>query len=244
MARRGRCRRDDRRGMSSAAQVPSPPRLLADVLRGRSEWRLLDPATDLAGDYTIAQLEALDCWPPWIELDFDRDGLDDIAAVVGAPRRRERARVHRRRRARRDAGPRRAGGAVPRAADLRRVRRHQGRHGDAAALRRLRRQRLVSLERPRLRAVAARRRRVDPDRRRARPAFDPLRHPACRRHPDRRRPVLRPGAGAGGRRRGRPALVPRGSGRADVPAGLGAAAARDGRRGSEGSAAWPPHDGP
>ena len=69
-------------GTSSAAQAPSPPRLLADVLRAQSEWRLLDPATDLAGDYTIAQLEALDRWPPWIELDFDRDGADDIAAVV------------------------------------------------------------------------------------------------------------------------------------------------------------------
>jgi hypothetical protein len=68
--------------MSSAAQVPSPPRLLADVLRGRSEWRLLDPTIDLVGDHTIAQLEALDRWPPWIELDFDRDGVNDIAAVV------------------------------------------------------------------------------------------------------------------------------------------------------------------
>jgi hypothetical protein len=69
-------------GMSSAAQELSPPRLLADVLRGQSEWRLLDPPADLVGDYTIAQLEALDRWPPWIELDFDRDGVDDIAAVV------------------------------------------------------------------------------------------------------------------------------------------------------------------
>ena len=55
---------------------------MADVLRAGSEWRLLDPAIDLVGDYTIAQLEALDRWPPWIELDFDRDGKDDIAAVV------------------------------------------------------------------------------------------------------------------------------------------------------------------
>ena len=65
-----------------AAQNPAPPRLLAEVLRAKSEWRLLDPTTDLAGDYTVAQLVELDRWPPWIEMDFDRDGLDDIAAVV------------------------------------------------------------------------------------------------------------------------------------------------------------------
>jgi hypothetical protein len=65
-----------------SAQVPSPPRLMADVLRAHSEWRLLDPAADLVGEYTIKQLEDLDRWPPWIALDFDRDGVDDIAAVV------------------------------------------------------------------------------------------------------------------------------------------------------------------
>ena len=69
-------------GMLVAAQAPSPPPLLADVLRARSEWRVLDPTSDLVGDYTIAQLEALDRWPPWIEMDFDRDGRDDIAAVL------------------------------------------------------------------------------------------------------------------------------------------------------------------
>src|SRR5687767_12507696 len=50
---------------SIAAQAPSPPTLLADVLKARSEWRLLDPATDLVGDYTVAQLVELDRWPPW-----------------------------------------------------------------------------------------------------------------------------------------------------------------------------------
>jgi hypothetical protein len=69
-------------GVLIAAQALSPPKLLVDVLRAKSEWRLLDPSTDLVGDYTVAQLEALDRWPPWIELDFDRDGHDDIAAVV------------------------------------------------------------------------------------------------------------------------------------------------------------------
>ncbi|MEO5819758.1 MAG: hypothetical protein ABIT71_04585 [Vicinamibacteraceae bacterium] len=65
-----------------AAQVPPPPQRLVDVLRAKSDWRLLDPTTDLVGDYTIAQLEALDRWPPWVELDFDRDGTNDLAAVV------------------------------------------------------------------------------------------------------------------------------------------------------------------
>jgi hypothetical protein len=69
-------------GVLLAAQTPAPPPLIADLLRARPEWRLLDPTTDLIGDYTIAQLEALDRWPPWIALDFDRDGRDDVAAVV------------------------------------------------------------------------------------------------------------------------------------------------------------------
>jgi hypothetical protein len=70
---------------ATLAQVPTPPRLLAGVLRARTDMRLLDPTTDLVGDYTVAQLEELDRWPPWIEGDFDRDGRDDIAAVVVRP---------------------------------------------------------------------------------------------------------------------------------------------------------------
>ena len=66
-----------------AAHAPlKPPPLLAAVLRAQPEWRLLDPETDLIGDYTVAQLEDLDRWPPWIKGDFDKDGKDDIAAVV------------------------------------------------------------------------------------------------------------------------------------------------------------------
>jgi hypothetical protein len=65
-----------------AVQVPTPPRLLAGVLKAQLDWRLLDPTTDLVGDYTIAQLDELDRWPPWMEGDFDRDGRDDITAVV------------------------------------------------------------------------------------------------------------------------------------------------------------------
>jgi hypothetical protein len=69
-------------GALVAAEAPTPPKLLADVLLTHQDWRLLDPATDLVGDYTLAELEALDRWPPWIDMDFDRDGLDDVAAVV------------------------------------------------------------------------------------------------------------------------------------------------------------------
>jgi hypothetical protein len=59
-----------------------PPPLLANLLQLQPEWALLDPTTDLVGDYTVEQLEDLDRWPPWLEGDFDRDGQDDIAAVV------------------------------------------------------------------------------------------------------------------------------------------------------------------
>ena len=59
-----------------------PPALLADLLKVEPAWRLLDPTIDLVGDYTIEQLEDADRWPPWIEGDFDKDGKDDIAAVV------------------------------------------------------------------------------------------------------------------------------------------------------------------
>jgi hypothetical protein len=59
-----------------------PPPLLAGLLQAKAEWHLIDPTTDLAGDYTIKQLEDLDRWPPWMEMDFDHDGKDDIAAVL------------------------------------------------------------------------------------------------------------------------------------------------------------------
>lgn len=69
-------------GSAIRAQDPAPPALLADILRGQPSWRLLDPAKDLVGDYTVDQLKEIDRWPPWLEQDFDRDGRDDIAAVV------------------------------------------------------------------------------------------------------------------------------------------------------------------
>lgn len=66
----------------STAQDVTPPRALGALLRAQADWRLLDPAIDLVGDYTRDQLQDLDRWPPWLEQDFDRDGHDDVAAVV------------------------------------------------------------------------------------------------------------------------------------------------------------------
>jgi hypothetical protein len=65
-----------------AGEPLKPPSLLADLLKVQPEWRLLDPATDLVGDYTVEQLEEHDRWPPWLEGDFDKDDRDDIAAVL------------------------------------------------------------------------------------------------------------------------------------------------------------------
>jgi hypothetical protein len=65
-----------------AAREPKPPSLLRDLLKVETGWRVLDPAIDLVGDYTIKQLDKADRWPPWIEGDFDKDGEDDVAAVV------------------------------------------------------------------------------------------------------------------------------------------------------------------
>lgn len=70
-------------GVALGAREPlKPPSLLADLLKVQPEWRLLDPTTDLVGDYTVEQLEELDRWPPWLEGDFDKDDRDDIAAVL------------------------------------------------------------------------------------------------------------------------------------------------------------------
>lgn len=66
-----------------ARKPPKPPAMLREILQLEPDWRILDPAVDLVGDYTLEQLEDLDRWPPWIEGDFDKDGEDDdVAAVV------------------------------------------------------------------------------------------------------------------------------------------------------------------
>jgi len=68
--------------MAAALKPLKVPALLADVLKVEPTWRLLDADTDLVGDYTIKKLEDADRWPPWIEGDFDKDGKDDLAAVI------------------------------------------------------------------------------------------------------------------------------------------------------------------
>jgi hypothetical protein len=72
-------------GTLHAQKLPKPPALLRDLLKIETEWRILNPTIDLVGDYTIKELEDLDRWPPWIEGDFDKDGEDDLAAVVARP---------------------------------------------------------------------------------------------------------------------------------------------------------------
>jgi len=67
---------------AEVTEALTPPPLLAGLLRNKPDWRLLNPTTDLVGDYTIKQLEDLDRWPPWMEMDFDHDGKDDIAVVL------------------------------------------------------------------------------------------------------------------------------------------------------------------
>jgi hypothetical protein len=69
-------------GTLHAQKLPKPPALLRDLLKVETDWRILNPTVDLVGDRTIEQLEDLDLWPPWIEGDFDKDGEDDLAAVV------------------------------------------------------------------------------------------------------------------------------------------------------------------
>ncbi len=58
------------------------PAALAAALRGIPGARLLDPESDLVGDYTTDDLREAGYWPPWIQRDLNRDGRDDIAAVV------------------------------------------------------------------------------------------------------------------------------------------------------------------
>jgi hypothetical protein len=69
---------------------PKPPRLLEQALRESPNLRLLDPAVDLQGGYTLAELKNFGYWPPWIIPDVDRDGRPDVVAVVvnHAPRHR------------------------------------------------------------------------------------------------------------------------------------------------------------
>ena len=63
-----------------------PPSLLLQALKSEPDVRLLAPAADLR-DYSQGQLQKLGYWPPWLELDLDRDKRPDIVAVVVKPSR-------------------------------------------------------------------------------------------------------------------------------------------------------------
>jgi hypothetical protein len=67
-------------------QQPAPPALLAAALKSEPGLRLLAPATDLR-EYTQDQLQKFGYWPPWLELDLDRDKRPDVVAVVVKPSR-------------------------------------------------------------------------------------------------------------------------------------------------------------
>src|SRR5688572_21406262 len=62
----------------------APPALLLPALKSEPGLRLLAPATDLR-EYTQAQLQKFGYWPPWLELDLDRDKRPDVVAVVVKP---------------------------------------------------------------------------------------------------------------------------------------------------------------
>lgn len=65
---------------------PAPPPLLLQGLKSVPEARLLAPSTDLR-EYTQDQLQKFGYWPPWLELDLDRDKRQDVVAVIVQPSR-------------------------------------------------------------------------------------------------------------------------------------------------------------
>jgi len=67
------------------AEQPKLPRLLEHALSGLPDLRVLDPASDLRGGYTLDDLKYFRAWPPWIVRDVDRDGRQDVVAVVVRP---------------------------------------------------------------------------------------------------------------------------------------------------------------
>ena len=71
--------------VSAVAAQPMPPQFLEQGLRTLPGLRLLDPAVDLVGGYTVEQLNGFGNWPPWVMTNVDRDGRSDVVAVVVKP---------------------------------------------------------------------------------------------------------------------------------------------------------------
>jgi len=65
--------------VSLRADDAQPPALLQRVLQSQKAWRLLNPSVDLRDSEATPSDQP---WPAWIVGDFDRDGHDDVAAVV------------------------------------------------------------------------------------------------------------------------------------------------------------------
>jgi hypothetical protein len=72
-----------------AADDARAPELLQRLLQSQKAWRLLDPRVDLPGE-DAESLASIQSRPPWLSGDFDRDGREDVAAIVvsGPPTRR------------------------------------------------------------------------------------------------------------------------------------------------------------
>lgn len=65
-----------------SAQQLEPPALLRNTLSRRPDLRLLDPAIDLPGGYTIDDIKDFGYWPPWVVVDLDHDKRPDVVATV------------------------------------------------------------------------------------------------------------------------------------------------------------------
>ena len=70
--------------LAALQQQPAPPALLVPALKSEPGLRLLAPATDLR-EYSQDELQKFGYWPPWLELDLDRDKRADVVAVVVKP---------------------------------------------------------------------------------------------------------------------------------------------------------------
>ena len=67
-----------------AAVLPTQdqPAILRVALKAHPQLVLFDPAVDAPDGYSVAELASFGYWPPWKNGDYDRDGHQDVVAVV------------------------------------------------------------------------------------------------------------------------------------------------------------------